>query len=236
MFQTRKHPVWAGVVLGTALSVLSGCGTSKSSQAQVDESWLARLPEEQLGEVREAQAQRTKAQDAVTRADVALKDAEREATVARQQSEAAKHSMEASKSAVEAAQATGKASSIDDAKSGMRERQSQYAAAQAELQWRERAIETRKAEKQLRERELELADARLRQVEMRTMKNSDDVRAKDLSESEFTSAVAEAQRKAEEAQRLVDTRGREEREAQAHFAKLRDEAPGYGGSGATPEH
>ncbi|MCP3097453.1 hypothetical protein LZ198_01045 [Myxococcus sp. K15C18031901] len=228
MFQATRHRVLAGVVLGTALSVLGGCSsTSKSSKAQVDESWLARVPEEQLGGVRDAQAERTRAQDAVTRADVAVKDAEREVTVAKQQSEAAKHSMEASKSAVEAAQATGRKPGIDEANSGLKHRETQYSAAQAEVQWRERAIETRKAEKQLRERELDLANARLRQAEMRTMKDSDDVRAKDLSESEFLAAVADAQRQTEEAQRAVDTRAREERDAHARFEKLR----GYGGSG-----
>lgn len=231
MFRTRKHQVLTGMVLGTAL-VLGGCSSSRhASKQQVDESWMARVPESQLGDVRNAQAEQLKAQDEVKRADVAVKDAERAAEVAKRNEEAAKLSTEANKTAVEAAQATGRASNISQAQAELKTTETQQAAAHAQLLWRQRAIDTQKARKDLRQRELELADARLRQAELVALRNSDDVRAKELSEAEFTSAVASAQRNTEEAQRQVDERLRAERQARSDWEKLRGEARGYGGSG-----
>ncbi|MCP3168700.1 hypothetical protein [Myxococcus qinghaiensis] len=235
MFQNRRRQVLTGVVLGTAL-VLGGCSSSRSaSKQQVDESWMARVPESQLGDVRNAQAERLKAQDEVKRAEVAVKDAERAAQVAERNEEAAKLSTEANKTAVEAAQATGRASNISQAQAELKTMETRQAAAHAQLLWRQRAIETQKARRDLRQRELELADARLRQTELVALRNSDDVRAKELSEAEFTSAVANAQRNTEEAQRQVDERLRVERQARSDWEKLNGEARGYGGSGNSDE-
>ncbi|WP_205522841.1 hypothetical protein [Myxococcus eversor] len=231
MFQNRRRQVLTGVVLGTAL-VLGGCSSSRSaSKQQVDESWMARVPESQLGDVRNAQAERLKAQDEVKRAEVAVKDAERAEKVAERNEEAARLSTDANKTAVEAAQATGRASNISQAQSELKTTETKQAAAHAQLLWRQRAIDTQKARKDLRQRELELADARLRQAELVALRNSDDVRAKELSEAEFTSAVANAQRNTEEAQRQVDERLRVERQARSDWEKLNGEARGYGGSG-----
>jgi|SRR5215217_465298 len=235
MFQNRRRQVLTGVVLGTAL-VLGGCSSSRSaSKQQVDESWMARVPESQLGDVRNAQAERLKAQDEVKRAEVAVKDAERAAQVAERNEEAAKLSTEANKTAVEAAQATGQASNISQAQAELKTTETKQAAAHAQLLWRQRAIETQKARRDLRQRELELADARLRQAELVALRNSDDVRAKELSEAEFTSAVANAQRNTEEAQRQVDERLRAERQARSDWEKLNGGARGYGGSGNSDE-
>ena len=53
MFQSRRRRVFAGVMMGAVLSVM-GVGCSSTRSAKVDESWLARVPEGQLGDVREA--------------------------------------------------------------------------------------------------------------------------------------------------------------------------------------
>src|SRR5215217_2538967 len=223
MFQNRRRQVLTGVVLGTAL-VLGGCSSSRSaSKQQVDESWMARVPESQLGDVRNAQAERLKAQDEVKRAEVAVKDAERAAQVAERNEEAAKLSTEANKTAVEAAQATGQASNISQAQAELKTTETKQAAAHAQLLWRQRAIETQKARRDLR------------QAELVALRNSDDVRAKELSEAEFTSAVANAQRNTEEAQRQVDERLRAERQARSDWEKLNGGARGYGGSGNSDE-
>ncbi|MFY1825667.1 hypothetical protein ACN47A_07130 [Myxococcus fulvus] len=236
MFQsTRRHRVLAGVVLGTAL-VLGGCSSSKSAKKQVDESWLARVPESQLGDVRNAQSERTKAQDEVTRADVAVKDAERAVEVSRRNEEAAKLSHEANQTALEAARATGQQANITQAQKDLRTTESKVQAARAQTAWRQRAVETQKARKDLRQAELELSDAQLRQAELQALKNSDDVRAKEMSDAEFTRAVADAQRKTEEAQRQVDVRLGEERQARADFEKARGSSQGYGGSGVNHDN
>lgn len=234
MFQARRRRVLVGVVMGAALSVLgSGCGSSRA--AKVDESWLARVPEDQLGDVRGAQSERRKAQDEVTRADVALKDAERALQVARRNAEASKLRQEANQAALEAAEATGQRADIERARAELMNSETGVTAAQAQVNWRQQSIEALDARKQLRERELEVAEARLAQAEYLALKQSGDVRAEELSEADFATNLAKAQRRVEDARGRVDSQAREEQQARAQWEKLRTQAQGYGGSGAPVE-
>lgn len=234
MFQAKKRRVLVGVVMGAALTVLGGgCGSSRA--AKVDDSWLARVPEEQLGEVRGAQSERRKAQDEVSRADVALKDAERALEVARRNADASQLRKEANEAALEAANATGQRPDIERAKAELLNSETGVTAAQAQVNWRQQAIESLQSRKQLRERELEVADARLRQAEYLALKENGDVRAEEMSEADFSKAIAEAQRRVEDARRNVDSQAREEQQARAQWERLRSQAQGYGGSGTPVE-
>lgn len=221
-------------VLGAVMLVASGCGSSRSA-TRVDESWMARVPEEQLGDVRDAQTERRKAADEVTRAEVARSDAERALEVARRNEEAAKLRKKADETALDAAKAKGQQTEISQAEAAMQGTDTAVAAAQAEVTWRKQALDTLAANKQLRERELEVADAKLAQSEYLALKESGDVRAQSLSEADFAGAVASAQRKVEEARRDVDERTQKEQQARARWEQLREQARGYGGSGPESE-
>jgi hypothetical protein len=230
MFQARRRRALGGVALGAVLAMLSGgCGSSRA--ARVEDSWLARVPEEQLGDVRSAQSERRRAQDEVTRADVALKDAERALQVARRNEEASRLRMEANQAALEAAQATGQRADIERARAELMNSETGVTAARAHVNWRQQSIEALQAQKALRERELDLADARLRQAEYQALQRSGDVRASELSESDFIAAVADAQKQVEDAREQVDSQAREEQQARVQWERLRTQAQGYGGSG-----
>src|SRR4051812_18346115 len=75
-------------VLGASLMVLGGCATRGNTE--VKDSWLARVPEEGLVNVRQAEAAKRQATDNVLRADVGIEDADRALDVARRNAEAAK--------------------------------------------------------------------------------------------------------------------------------------------------
>ncbi|MFP2896281.1 hypothetical protein [Corallococcus sp. 4LFB] len=212
------------------MTFLAGCGGAKA--ARVDDKMMARIPEDQLGEVRDAQLARTKAADNVTRAEVAVRDAERATEVARRNKEAAESRMEAEEAAVKAARATGQQSAIAQAKSKLEGAQAGRAAAEAEVAWHERKTETARAEKDLREAELKVADAQLNLAQYQALEQSGDVRAKEMSEANYLSAVADAKRGAEEARRQLGEQKRVEQDARAQWQRLRSQAPqGYGGSG-----
>ncbi len=230
MFQSRRRRVLAGVMMGAALSVASvGCSSTRS--AKVDESWLARVPEGQLGDVREAQTQLRTAQDAVTRSDVALKDARQELEVAKRNEDAAKARRKAHDEALKAATATGQSSNIAQAQAELKSADSSMSAAQAQVRYREHAIKTMEAEKELRENELAVADAKLSQAEYEALKANQDVRAQELSEADFASATADAQRKVDESQRKLQSQRQQERQARATWQRMRNQVQGYGGSG-----
>jgi hypothetical protein len=217
-------------VFSSALLILGGCSSGRAS-TKVDEKWLARVPDDQLEGVREAQITQRKANDEVTRADVALRDAERALEVAQRNEDAAKSRRKAREAGLDAAKATGQGAEISRAKAELQGADTGLAAAQAEVAYRKRALTTLESLKNLRGRELAVADAELAQTEYQALKQSGDVRAQQLSGAEFAGAVADARRKAEDAQRDVDANLRQEREARAQWQQLRSQAPAYGGSG-----
>ncbi|RKH61730.1 hypothetical protein [Corallococcus llansteffanensis] len=232
MIQNRMKRHWvAGLAMGASMVFLAGCGSSKA--ARVDDKMMARVPEDQLGEVREAQQARTKAADNVTRAEVAVRDAERAADVSRRNGDAARSRMEAEQAAVKAAEATGQSGPIAQAQTRLQGAAAGRAAAEAEVAWHLRKTDTLKAEKGLRDAELKVADAELNQAQYKALERSGDVRAKDMSESEFLSAIADAKREVEDSRRRVDEQRRTEQDARAQWERLRSQTPqAFGGSGS----
>ncbi|RKH19669.1 hypothetical protein D7Y13_20890 [Corallococcus praedator] len=232
MFQNRTKRQWMmGLAMGASMVFLAGCGSSKA--ARVDDAMMARVPEDQLGDVRDAQLARTKAADNVTRAEVAVRDAERAAEVSRRNGDAAKSRVDAERAAVKAAEATGQSSPIAQARSQLQGAEAGRAAAEAQVAWHDRQIDTRKAEKDLRDAELNVADAELNLAQFKALERTGDVRTKDMSEANFMSAVANAKREVEDSLRKVDAQKRVEKDARAQWERLRSETPqAFGGSGS----
>ncbi|EAU69257.1 hypothetical protein STIAU_7973 [Stigmatella aurantiaca DW4/3-1] len=210
--------------------VLSGCSAGHSN-TRVKEEWLARVPEEQLGSVREAQTQRLQANDAIVRADVEIRDAERALEVVRREEAAARLRKEAEEASVKAAEAQGQRDHIREAQASLKAAQGMQGAAKAQVAWREHVVETKKALKKLREREAEVANAELALAEYQALKRSGDVRADGLSEADFNSSVAKARGRLASAQKQVENDRKQERQARAQWENLRNQAQGYGGSG-----
>jgi colicin import membrane protein len=216
-------------VLGTSLMILGGCGTSRNTE--IDDSWMARVPEEGMRNVREAQANRQQTSDEVKRANVAIGDAERALEVARRSAEAAKLRRDAEKAQVEAAKETGQLPTIQAAEIQLQVAEMELGAARAQVDWRKENVEAWKAQKELREREFELADAEFHYAQYRALKENGDIRAQSLTEGDFLSILADAKRKALEARRDADVRTQRARQSRAQWEQLRGQAEGYGGSG-----
>jgi len=216
-------------VLGTSLMILGGCSTGRNTE--VKDSWIARIPEERLGSVREAQASKQQATDEVMRSKVAIGDAERALEVARRNADAAKLRRDAEKAQLEAARETGQQTSIQAAEAQLQAAEAELAAARARVDWRNENLEAWKAQKGLRDRELEVADAELNYAQYRALKENGDVRAQSLTEGDFLSILAKARREAREARRDADEQTQQARQARVQWERLRGQAQGYGGSG-----
>jgi chromosome segregation ATPase len=216
-------------VFGTSLLVLGGCGTGGNTEMK--DSWMARIPEERLGGVREAQAFKRQATDEVKRAEVAMGDAERALQISRSSAEAAKLRKDAAKAQLEAARETGQQAGIQQAELQLQAADAELAAARAEVGWRNENLKAWQAQKGLRERELKVADAELNYAQYRALKENGDVRAQKLTEGDFLSILDKARREAREARRDADERTQQARQARAQWEQLRGQAQGYGGSG-----
>ena len=216
-------------VLGASMMILGGCGTGGNTE--VKDSWMARVPEEGLVNVRHAQALKRQATDNVLRADVAIEDAERALAIARSNAEAAKLRNDAAKVQVEAAKATGQQASIQQAELQIEAADAELAAARAQVSWRKENLEAWSAQRELRQRELQVADAELDYAQYRALKANGDVRAQELTEGDFLSGLSKAKRRALEARRDADEETQEARQARAQWEQLRGQAQGYGGSG-----
>ncbi len=227
MAQPGGRHMYLGVA-GTLL-LLGGCASHHHAGGKVDEAWVARVPPGQLGDVRQAQLTEEHAREQITRTKVARQDAEKALDVARRKETAAKSRNEAGALSLKAAKERGDAASIAQARSASCTTQHALTLAQAEAAWREDAVKTLKSLEDMRQRELDVARAQLQQAEYEAVNANEDVRARDLSAGDFSSAVAEARRRAADQQRQVDADLQRERQARSRWEQLRDQ--GYGGSG-----
>ncbi|MBN1210738.1 MAG: hypothetical protein JXB05_38170 [Myxococcaceae bacterium] len=218
------------VAFGMSVMALSGCAATRAN-TEVKDSWLARVPEEQLGDVRQAQANRREADDEVTRAKVAVDDAERALQVARRNADAAKLRKEAEEARLEAAHSTGQQAPISRAQEQLRAAEAELAAAQAQVSWREESLDAQKAQRKVRESELQLAEAELSLARYLALREHGDVRVQELRETDFRSAIAKARSEALAARSEADSKEQRALQARAQWERLRDQAQGYGGAG-----
>jgi hypothetical protein len=209
--------------------ILGGCGTSHNTE--VKDSWLARVPEDQLADVRQAQAAKRQAVDEVTRADVSIGDAQRALDVAHRNVDAAKNRRDAQRAALDAAQAVGQRTAIDQAQDQLRDAELSLAAARAQVDWRKQSVDAWKAQKRLREREVDSADAKLSYARYLALKQHGDVRAQDISEQALQNSINDTQNRVREARREADSKAQQAQQARAEWEQLRNQTRAYGGSG-----
>lgn len=214
--------------LGASLMILGGCA---SHSTEVKDSWLARVPETDLGNVRQAQAAKRQAVDGVNRADVAVDDAQRALGVARHDVEMARIRHKSAEDTVKAAELTGQRATIDQAQAQLRSAGVAQQAARAQVVWREQNVDAWRAQKRLRERESNLADAELSYARYAALKQHGDVRVENMSEDDLRFAISDARSKALEARRDADEKSQQARRAQVAWEQLRSQTRGYGGSG-----
>lgn len=216
-------------VLGASLMMLGGGCAAHSTE--VKDSWMARVPEGELGDVRQAEAAKRQALDEVTRADVGIGDAERALDISRHNVDAAKNRRDAEDATVKAAELTGQRATIDQARAQLRGADAELDAARAQVAWREQNVDAWKAQKKLREREAVVADAELSFARFKALKQHGDVRADDISENALRSKIADARRDARDAQREADAKTQQAQQARVAWEQIRSQTRGYGGSG-----
>jgi colicin import membrane protein len=221
-----RHALLA--VVGTSLMILGGCA---SHSTEVENSWMARVPEAEMGSVRQAEAAKRQAVDGVMRADVAVDDAQRALEVARHDVDMAKIGQKSAEDTLKAAELTGQRATIDQAQAQLRTAGVAQQAARAEVAWREQNVDAWKAQKRLRERENTLADAQLSYARYVALKQHGDVRAEKISEDDLRSSVSDARSKVLEARRDADAKSQQAHRSQVAWEQLRSQTRGYGGSG-----
>ncbi|MFP2925866.1 hypothetical protein ACLESO_11735 [Pyxidicoccus sp. 3LG] len=229
MVQTSGRRALAGV-LGAVLLGLAGCSSGRSS-TKVEEDWLARLPPQEMEQVRKARLTQDKAQDETVRAEVALEDAKRALDVAKTNEDAAKSRREADETALKAARETGQTQTIAQAQQRFREGDLELAAAQAEVDFRDRAVTTLESLQEMRARELDVANAELAMTEYVALQRGGDVRAKQIDGEELATKLAEARDRAWQTQQEVDANLQRQRQSQARWQQLDAQLEAYGGGG-----
>lgn len=215
--------------LAAALLALGGCAGTK--EAKIDESWVARVPEDQLGSVREARTAQQSAEDDVKRAEVARDDAEQALKAERQRADAAKKEADANKTELEAAQKTGQADQINAATQKQKESQAVVAAAEARVKWFEKEKDAKAAEVDVKTRKVDVAKAQLEFAEYQALKNAGDTRVEDMSEANFRAEISKAETKQAEAEQKVSQLRDEAKEARAEWRRQHEQLQGIGGGG-----
>lgn len=195
---------------------------------RVDEGWLARIPEQSMGGIDRARTELRREQDQVLRASVAVRDAQRSLQSARLELEATTARVKAEQIALETARARGQATDIDQALAQVRAARE----ADATTRWEEfagvKTLRLAEAESELAVQREALADARLRLSEYEALRTANDVRAQQLSQAGFNQAIGEALVRTSKAQREVELRQAEARDAQTRLEEVRSRAHNLG--------
>lgn len=233
MIQASRPRVLGGVL--AALLLGGGCSSSHSHKkvetAKVEDSWMARVPSDQMDDVRQAQLVVSTAEEHQQRAQVSLEDGKRELRVAQERQKAAEARQKASADALSAAQETGRADDIDLAQNDLAQANTEVAAAKAETALREKTVTTRESIEKARESELKVAEAELAQTRFLTLQRTGDVRAQEVDGDELARNLEEARAKARSDAEQVDANINEQQQAQATWEKLDAQTQAYGGSG-----
>ncbi|MCP3136144.1 hypothetical protein [Pyxidicoccus xibeiensis] len=217
-------------VLGAVLLGLGGCSSDRAN-TKVEDEWLARLPPQEMEQVRKARLTQGKAQDEITRAQVSLEDAKRALEVAKANEDAAKARREVDEAELRAAREMGQEQVILQVQERFREGDLEFAAAQAQVDYWDRVVTTRESLQEMRARELDVANAELEMTEYVALQRAGDVRARQLDGEALATRLAEARDNAWQTQQRVEANLQRQRQAQARWQQLDDQLEAYGGGG-----
>ncbi|TQF16540.1 hypothetical protein FJV41_08050 [Myxococcus llanfairpwllgwyngyllgogerychwyrndrobwllllantysiliogogogochensis] len=235
MRQVSRRRVLGGVAAALLLGLGGGCSSSHSHKkvetAKVEDSWMARVPPDQMDDVRQAQLVVSTAEEQQERANVSVEDGKRDLQVAQGREQAAEARQQASVDALSAAQETGQADAIDLAQNDLAQANTELAAAKAETALNEKTVTTRESVVQVRERERDVANAELAQTRFLTLQRTGDVRAQQVDGDELARNLEEARAKARDAGDQVDANITEQEQAQSTWEQLDAQTQAYGGSG-----
>ncbi|WP_338871248.1 hypothetical protein [Myxococcus stipitatus] len=192
---------------------------------------MARVPTDDMEDVRQAQLVVNTAEENLTRSKVALKDGKDELKVAKEREKVVQSQQKVAKKAMEIGKTTDQSQDVTRAQNDLQQAEENMAAAKAETAWKEKAVTTRESMVKMRERELDVAKAQLNQARYRTLARNDDPRAKELDRDKVNEQVAKARGEATKEQERVNANLKQERQAEARWKEADTKAKAYGGSG-----
>ncbi len=197
----RRHLVFGSVVCGALL--LGACaggqkGPEMAEAPKIEDSWLARVPAQDLGNVEQARTERRMAQDEVDRAQVDVTDAENQLKVSESKIAAAESQVEAADAQVEAAKQTGDRMRIEEAEQNLEDRKLAAQAAEQRVEMEKARVDAAKTRHQLAEARLGTRDVMVSRAEYETLRAQGDTRVADIDPTRFDQAIAD--RRAREAQ------------------------------------
>jgi chromosome segregation ATPase len=211
MTQSRRQCALVAV-LGVSLVLLSGCSGSRKNQIQ--ETWLATVPWEKQGSVRQFQEAKQRAATGVAEATAQSEDAQSKLNTAVNQVGAAKLRRDAYEKLLEADRLTELKATIHQAELQLRAGEARLEVAEAQVEWCEENLGDWLARKQRWEAELQLADLQLNYARYQLLKAQGDSRVASLTDEDFQSDIAEAKDRAAEAR--SDAEEKRARAQQAH--------------------
>ncbi len=233
MIQASRPRVLGGVL--AALLLGGGCSSShshkKAETAKVEDSWMARVPADQMDDVRQAQLVVNTAQEKENRAKVSVEDGKRELKVAKEQQKATEARQKAAEAALSAAKEGGQADDINLAQDGLAQSNMEIAAAKARTTLSEKTLTTRESIEKARASEVKVAEAELAQTRFLTLQRTGDVRAQQVDGDELARNLEKARAEARKAEDQVDANLSEQQQAQATWKELDAQTQAYGGSG-----
>jgi predicted nucleic acid-binding Zn-ribbon protein len=216
----RGLAVGAAAVFSLSACASAGGAKKEATAPKIEESWLARVPPENMAPVEQARTERQTQRDELNRAGVARKDAENQVSVAQNEEKAAKAQVDAAEAQLKGAKSRGQYTAINEAKTALDRAKLAHQVAQANVQRREKAVDVAKAQEDLEKARVETADTRVSQAEYRALQSSGDTRASRIDPARYDAALAASQARENEAQAKVQQRQNQYEAANTKYQQL----------------
>lgn len=224
------------LAVAAGILTMAGCSGSRSAQVPViEESWLARVPQEQLEPVYEARSQVRRAEDEVTRAGVQVTDATSQVRVARAQLDAAERELDVAKANLAAAKEQAQRPGIIRAEQQLDVAKLAVQTAKERVKLTEERLAAAEAKRQLEVAQVDSARVNLARTEYEILSQTGDTRVEAYDAADFDKAAAatsaeEADAQKEHQKRLQAAQQAEERyqHSRSQLQAARNAAPDVG--------
>lgn len=216
------HLASTGIIAAAAL--FAGCASSRAQGPEIEDQWLARVPQEDMAPIEEARQEKRRASDELRREQAAAADAEARVSVAEERLEAAQQAVEVAQARIERATQLGDRETLTSADQAMKQARAELRLSEEKLQLAQRTAALAQARAERAQLEVRHHDLEVEREKYRALREVDDTRVDSIVPAEFDVALSENEVARARKSQEVDALERALSDAQHEVEQLEKEA------------
>ncbi len=183
-------------------AVFSACSHANTQSANINEQWLARVPQADLAPVNQARAVERQAEDEANRAKAGVTDANNQLDIAKADQDTAKSQVAAAEAQFEAAKDSGDQARVQEDQAALDHSKAAKEAADAKVDYAEANLKAANTNYDLAKARVQTQKSKVEYSEYQVLQQNGDTRVRDMQPEEFQSRIQSHQ--AEESRLKAD--------------------------------